>query len=343
MINARTFAGWSVAGAVAFALLATGCGGKPAASGEGAPSITCAAPVHDHGRAPEGRPLIHVFRVRNSGARALRLTRVDPSYACNASGVPAVVAPGSVAELPVRCEPRGPGRIRETLVVHSDDPRAPRFELELRAEIEPLLAFESNLVELSPAFGENASRDVFVIGQRAAQATLRVAAVSEPGAQASVIAPSAGKSAGIRIVVEGKAIHSAAGHVVVATGLDRPRELTLPYAYRVEGNVRVSAERPYINLREPGPKQVVVQVASRRTDFHLRSAHVTQGPFRAEIEKHTAPGSYAVRIVFDERQPHDGARGVLGEVLLLSNDPAEPRKRLPVFALGMLGQAAPAP
>jgi hypothetical protein len=136
------------------------------------------------------------------------------------------------------------------------------------------------------------------------------------------------------LALAGTHVGRIAGQVLVTTGLSEPRELTLLYSWQVLGNLIVDPTNPYIDLHAPQPTAVVVHVSSSRRDFRLDDARVIEGPFASTLAREEATHGYSVGVhVVVDRVPV-GQRGLLGMLRLTSNDPAEPRKDVPLFALG---------
>jgi hypothetical protein len=202
------------------------------------------------------------------------------------------------------------------------------------------LAFEASLVELAGRFGVVSSLDVRLTGALARDA--RPAIVGGEGAEvtASVLSPEGSRPPGVRLTLSGRHAGRGVGHVVVSTGLGDPRELVLYYGWSVPGNLTVSPSNPYLDLRGPGAQVVEIAVASSRPDFRLQRAEVVAGPFAASVAPARAAGHYQVRVRAVERGVSDGDRGFLGKLILISNDPAEPRKEIPLLAMGPLHPSA---
>jgi hypothetical protein len=100
-------------------------------------SLTVDSQTHDFGRVAPGAVLEHAFRVRNHGATRVVLNRVE---GCNCGDDSAerttVLAAGGEANFPVRLEAGVmPGRVRRTLSVTTSDPRRPRLEFTLTANV----------------------------------------------------------------------------------------------------------------------------------------------------------------------------------------------------------------
>ncbi len=313
--------------ALLFAFALAACSERRAPEAAAQPELTCSAPRRDFGRVLEGQRLLHAFRLENRSSTPLVVHGVDGGYACKAAAVPPGVAARDGATLEVACETTGhPARLLERLTVRSN---ASPLELELAAEVEPLLAFETTLVELRTRFGAPLERKIGLTGPLLSRAELRVVEVTLAGVEVTVVD---GEKA-LELRSPASEVGVGAGHVRVATGLEHPKELTLPYSFEVKGNLTIEPERPYVNLRLPGPKQVAFSVTSTRDDFVLRSVEVSEGPFEARFERRAARVYEVQARVRDDAMPDD--RGFSGELVLASNDPSEPRKVVPLFALGV--------
>jgi hypothetical protein len=231
---------------------------------------------------------------------------------------------------------------------HRDDPvqeaplekresKASAREEALTSKSEPILALSTRTVDLTMAFGETAVEEVRLVGRRASSAHLRIVSVLPPGPDV-VIVPAEGLTPeGVRVTDTGSKVGHQAGQITLATGLDDPNELTLLYSWAVAGNLTVDPTNPFLDTRAPDPS-VAVRVQSSRQDFRLERVEILAGPFVASVERDgTGLGGYSVR-VSPVPSHSDGStqRGFVGQLRLVSNDPAEPTKDVPLFALGPL-------
>jgi hypothetical protein len=204
----------------------------------------------------------------------------------------------------------------------------------------PPLAFEGAPVAIEGGFGQPAFKEVRLVGPLAGQARPTVVRVEGTEVTAAPLAAQGGQPgqpAGVRLTLAGKQVGQGVGNVVVSTGLPAPKELTLYYGWKVPGNLTVTPSNPYFDLRQPGRHVVELSVASRRPNFRLFRAQVVAGPFAARLAP--PPGGTTTRTV-EVRVIESGLtdqRGYLGKLILWSNDPAERRKEVPLFALGAVG------
>lgn len=310
----------------------------------GTETVTAAAPTpslvierldHDFGTRREGERLVHRFALRNAGGAPLVVERVERGYSCRASAPPGAIPPGADAAVEVTCGTAARGdRLRERLRLHSNDPARPVVTLELRAALEPALAFDTTLVELAPEPGATATQAVRLRGFRVREASLSVLELDLPEVEATVLPAAGSAPPGLTIACRGGHVGNRVGRVRVATGLAEPAELSLGLGCRVAGNLTVTPDTPYLNLREPPPRERWLTVTSRRPDFALTGATVLEGPFVASVEPGPAGGARRVRLRVDDAALPPGARAVRGRLRLLTNDPLEPHKEVPLFALG---------
>ena len=133
-------------------------------------------------------------------------------------------------------------------------------------------------------------------------------------------------------MLKGRTVGDWSDRVLLSTGLDRPRELSLPYTARVKSAIEVEPVKPYFNLRDPKARSQTLSVTSGRAGFRVLRAQIVSGPFRAAVEKGK------VRVSVDEARLPDGERGVTGKLVILTNDKTEPRKEIQLFALGAIAR-----
>lgn len=357
-------------GALTFVALTNGCsrgkGGDKATAdaAANAPKIEVATKLHDFGNATEGEKLQHVFDVKNVGAAPLVIDRVTTSCGCTTATVKTKeIAPGGTGQIEVTFDTsarRGPNR--KTITVLSNDPSSQRTQLEVAVNVESLLAFEPFFVRLNPEFGEDQSREAWLVGKLVDQAKL---AITEQADDKEVAVELAEKTEGdkklhgIRLKLKGKKVGYGSGRVTVSTGIEKPNQLVLRYSWNVKGNVRVLPAQLYFDNTRPEAKERLLKVSSSKSNFKLREAKVESGPFKAKIEKSTTPptsggaGGAAVEPTFDVKvtlqdgaaTPKADASGEIGKLLLLSNDPLEPKKevslRLASGRPGMVGPRGP--
>jgi hypothetical protein len=303
------------------------------------PRLVCVSAEHDFGTVRESDRPAYAFSLRNAGLAPLQINKVDPSHSCAANHPPQRIAPGEDATLEVACDTEGRGsRLVEKLTVHSNDPQAPALVLAVTARIEPWLAFESRTVEAKAPFGRDDSQDVRLTGSLAFTAHLAVDAVEPPGPDVKIIPADDQKPEGLRIMCTSLRVARVAGQVRVTTGLEKPSHLTVLYTCEVIGNLTLEPTNPFIDLRAAGLAEVAVHVSSSRPDFRLEQARAVDRPFESTFERDPNGHGYSVRVRVRGDQVPEGVRGATGTLRLVSNDPAEPQKDVPLMALGPLAR-----
>jgi len=196
------------------------------------------------------------------------------------------------------------------------------------------LAFTSRTVELRAPFGATAMSEIRLTGRLAPIAQLRVETIDPAGPEVVVVPCDGEKPQGLRLTLAGTHVGSVAGQVLVATGLEDPTTLTVLYSSKVTGNLLVDPTNPFIDVHVAAPAVAVVRVTSSREDLRLDDARVRDGPFEATFSRDQSGHGYVVKVAFRAEQASEQQRGALGTLRLLSNDPAEPEKDVPLFALG---------
>jgi len=109
----------------------------PATSpGEG-PRLVVEPPAFDFGTVVAGREIEKEFVIKNHGRALLAIDSVTTSCACAvAQGYARTVAPGRDTVLRARVTmPPGPGHIQRLVLIRTNDPTRPSFELKLDADV----------------------------------------------------------------------------------------------------------------------------------------------------------------------------------------------------------------
>ena len=197
---------------------------------------------------------------------------------------------------------------------------------------------QSALFEL--AAGGEATEDFRLTGP-AEGAVLSVVSGGDPDLRITPLPAEKGANPGLRIHVSGRTMGVRAGSLLVATGLDRPRQVPLLFSLRVRGALRISPTNPIIDLSGPGPKRTFIDVTSAREDLVVTAAQIEKGPFTASFEPAATSRGYRVTVSAVTEKIAGGTRGAVGTLVVLSNDAAEPRKEIPLFAFGAVGDDRP--
>jgi hypothetical protein len=308
-------------------------------AGAKGPVLSLRSASHDFGQVDEGARLVHVFHADNRGDAALRLEPVTPAFGCSPEAwTVSQVPPGGSASLRVSCDTeRRAGALAVELLLASNDPTTPAAKLHVRARVEPRLAFDALVAGLETDFGTPLIREVRLRGKFASAAKLSALVLEKRdpmGPRVEILPSDATRPMGLRFTLDARRVADGAGGVRVATDVEGRDPLALSFTYRVRGFMDVTPSRPYVNLRD-GTNRVSVLVSSRRPDFELQRVEIVEGPFRAELGEHDPGRGRSVRVYALPERIRDVDRGALGRLLLVSNDPAEPAKEVPLFALGV--------
>ena len=282
--------------------------------------------------------------VRNDGTRSLEIASITSSRFCSGRIEPSAIAPGQAAILAVSCTSDLYGPMREGIDIHSNDPDLPTATVQIAGEVTPSLAFDASMVELKMPFGEERSQDVHLVGSRAGLARSRLTGPPVVDADVTALPVEPGKPVGYRAHCRGRKVGSNAGNIIVTTGIDKPKEIAIPFVCTVSGTLEVSPSNPFFNLKVSGDKAVRITVRSRQSSFEVRFVRVLEGPFAASFEHAEDDNSYRIDVSVRNERIDDEARTAMGTLLIISNDRSEPRKEIPLFGSGRINKvAAPMP
>lgn len=304
------------------------------ASAVARPAITVDPLRHDFGQVTQHDTLSHDFTLTNTGAAAISLAEFPRGHSCAGRVEPFEIAPRQSARVRVTCQPKLYGPFFDALAVAASSTEAP-LRIELAAHAEPLLVFERELLELRLPFRGEAVETVALRGVRARDAHLEVIDDGNVGFALEVIPGSSERPQALRIHWKGSRVGRHGGRILLATGLEQPREVELQFLAEVIGTLSVSPTNPYFNLHD-ARAQHVVEVRSSEPGFTVTSV-ATEGPFSASIER-ADQGHYRIRVSVERERLQGDRRGASGTLVIRSNDPTEPEKRLPLFGFGKPGQ-----
>ena len=277
----------------------------------------------------------------NAGTAPLEIKTVQPSRFCRGIVDPTTIAPGVHARLDVTCRSDLYGPLNEHLIIHSNDPSANTTSLDLVANVTPILAFDAQTVDLQMPFGEERSQEVRLSGTLAETAEIKLKSPNVADVDIEPLNATPDKARGFRIHCRGRKPGMNVGNLIIATSLERPSEVAMPYACKVKGTLEVSPTNPYFNLKVSGPKVLFVDVRSAQPHFGVQSVHVLEGPFGASFEHSATSDAFRVKVWVLDDQIDDETRSVTGKLVIVSNDRTEPTKELPLFGFGQVNRATP--
>jgi hypothetical protein len=214
---------------------------QPAAQARpGSPVIEFDERVHDFGVVNQDMFLKHQFVIKNAGSAVLAIRNVSTSCGCVTATVERkAIPPGGSSPLEVTLGMRFfSGQGNKTLQIDSNDPSHPTSTLEIKYDIQRLLAFEPFFPTLTTKVGGEHVEKLWLEGSLADQAELRVAKI-ESGDRRVLASPiqerQSGKMRkGLALTLEGDKPGTGIGQVIVATGLPNPAELIVRFRASVE-------------------------------------------------------------------------------------------------------------
>jgi hypothetical protein len=157
--------------------------------------------------------------VKNTGVTTVRLQPIDSGRACRGVITPTTIESGKTATLTVSCRTDLLGALRETLRLSVTEPLQRSVSVDIYANVQPFIGFDTDYVDFNLAFGETKTIDVGVIGKFVTDAVLAVKETGSPLVAATVLPNKNGASLGVRLRCEGREVGRHAGSLVVTTGI----------------------------------------------------------------------------------------------------------------------------
>jgi hypothetical protein len=249
---------------------------------------------------------------------------------------PVVLAPPVVAPLAPACVAPVPP-LGESLELQPSAPRNEAAPTPIAAVIQFMIPLSyprrrcaAKLQSGPLKFGE-AREQIELIGASARAARLSLRDTANAGLSLAI----AHESTGDRLEVQalGRAVGTSIGELNVATGLDDPAELALPFSFTVTGTLAVDPSNPYFDLLRAGGRRVQLTAKSAQPGFRVLGVDVLNGPFQASFSG-SPGGTYRVEVTVLPERAQGEQRGTLGHLRLRSNDRSEPAKDLTLMAFG---------
>lgn len=106
----------------------------------GKPKVAVPEPVFDAGTVPTGQEIVHDFVIENQGDAPLEITDVRPACGCTVAQFDRTIAPGASGKVHAVLDTSTfAGAIAKAIVVLTNDPARPRFDLTVKAQVHPHL------------------------------------------------------------------------------------------------------------------------------------------------------------------------------------------------------------
>lgn len=211
---------------------------RPVAPKPQGPRLVFDATAHNFGQVLGGATLVHNFVFRNAGDQPLAISAVSTGCDCT-TALPAQreLAPGQTSRIEVKYDTTGyETETRNVIYVMSNDPRAPRTELVVAADIELPLAFAPRDLKLVTDDPAHRVERIWAYGRFAGQARLRVGRVEGDaakyvGVRAIEQTGDQGSRQGLEFKLKSRTAPPGSGRVVVATGIPDPSEVAIGFSW----------------------------------------------------------------------------------------------------------------
>lgn len=121
----------------------------------GQPKAVTVEPIKDVGTVAKGEKVVHDFVIRNEGDAVLEVTNVQPACGCTVAEFDKTIAPGQTGKVHAVLDTSTfNGPIAKGVSVFTNDPATPRFELTIRAKVEPYISVKPGYARYITVQGE---------------------------------------------------------------------------------------------------------------------------------------------------------------------------------------------
>lgn len=310
----------------------------PALAVAQAPKIAFDATHHDFGRITPEKKVSHLYKVTNTGNAILSITNVRPACGCTSTVTGQwSVKPGESTDIEATFDPHGQrGIVRKSIVVVSNDPKAPETTLTFDAEVvQPIQPSKDNVFFDKVDRGADASDSIRFVSTDGAPVKLTGAEV--PGAPYLHLATRVdGKDAALDLKLVGSEIPKGQdmGIEVVTVRTANPQ---LPvFRVNVQWQVKPSilADPPAVAWSEmkagAALRMELTLTQAQGKAFRVTNASATSPLLSVEGAGGPAAATQKLTFVFSAK----ARPGRYSEkVTILTDDPQRPSLDIPVYAV----------
>ncbi len=301
----------------------------------GAPQAIASERVFDFGTVIGGKPVAHVFKIRNDGTAPLVIGAVITSCGCTAAKpTKATVAPGDMSEIATSLDTTSEhGPTTRTITVATNDPKAQSIVLTLKGDIrQPVDAEPAEVAFGVVKHGTEAARQVAIIplvqdpdfkveSARNENRDIKVALAPRPhGQQGAILTVTLLKSMPAGGFADMVKVATSREPINVSVFGEVRGDLTLKPVQVSFGVVehRQPAQQ-YARLVNTGPRTVkVVGIASTNRNVVASVQPITPGK------------EYKITLQLQPNSPDGALRGMLA---IKTDDPNQPTINLPFYGI----------
>lgn len=281
------------------------------------PKVACAAPSWDFGRAANSSTVEHVFELANEGGAELQIQKVSTGCGCTAARAGADrVGSGGKTQVSVSLSLAGrTGRQRKSIYVHTNDPERPILMLEMSGEAlggtggqaasDPAVARDGRphvtpeRIDFGRVKADAASEAEIVLMGASSNDAVKVEGI-ETGTASLVAKVESGKAGECRVALRlspGAELGAWSSTVTIRTAHPVLRDVTVPVAWKAEGDLQAIPEEVVVIARPGATNAVVRYVAVRsRTGKPVAPSGVSCDDPNVKAEASPLPGGKGILV-----------------------------------------------
>ena len=300
--------------------------------------------VWDHGATERGVALRHVFRIRNAGSDVLVLGEIVPSCAClTVAASTSRLPPGDACELQVLFDGNMKGLHQERIRIKSNDPVVPLATLIVQGFVKPDLLLPSPVRVEFPRpveHGTVAEQKVFV--PQYPDGSIKITSVSpDPFFDVSWVRVDDDKRSQGYDVVFSLRPDAPPGYLkrrlTLQTTHHRQKSIDVIVEARILGNVRTDTDQFFLGLLKKGEtaKSAVTISTVAKDPLKIERVESSLTCVSVEVAPKTEGKEYILTATLNltaTLKPDAPLGNIKGEITIHTNDPDQPRIKVPVYA-----------
>ena len=332
-----------VAAAALIAALPLTAQDTPTVEAAAKPRAVVAQPIHDAGVVPTGEDVTHDFVIENQGEAPLEITDVRPACGCTVAQFDRVIAPGASGKVHAVLDTSTfAGAIAKGVTVLTNDPAQPRFELTIKAQVQPHLIVDPGFARFiqpqhsDPGVVEQrlwtpSFEDLEILGVISPYPHLEV--THEPIAQAEDRHErGVGRQHHLNLVFDYAAspIGSLADYVVIRTNHPTQPEVKIPISGFVRPLVVLTpstADFGQVTLGDDGASGSIMLKHYGSKPLEISAAETSVTGVEVEVEPMTDGSEFRVHVQLTPDMPKGAFNGT---IRLSTNNPRKPTVEIPL-------------
>jgi hypothetical protein len=261
------------------------------------PRIACEVPTLDFGTRDSSEIVEHIFKLKNTGDSDLVITAIRPACGCTAAELTtSTIPPGGSAKLATKLTLAGrSGDIHKTILIESNDPANPAFQLAMQGKIVTEVAVVPPVLTLRQSAPGQPASGAVQITANGKPFRITQAESSDPAVRVRTVTMPDGVSHKISASLE-KIPESDPQPFLIMLQTDNPRVPTIdiPGTVVLMKKILVAPERIVVRKSDAGSKKYVAMKSTDGKPLEIKEIS-TPDP-AVKVDYTTTPSSIRLAV-----------------------------------------------